>query len=51
MEKLPENNNKKKLNFSCCKDNTIKSLQEVEYFLCNFSKILKSIKIYKFIKH
>ncbi len=46
-----EKNNKKKLNFSCCKNNTIKSLQEVEYFLCNFNKIFKGIKLYKFFKH
>ena len=50
MDKFSKNN-KKKLNFSCCKDNTIKSLKEVEYFLDNFNKIFKSIKLYKIIRH
>lgn len=44
-------NEKKKFNFSCYKKNTINSLHEVESFLCNFTKIFKSIKLYKIVKH
>ena len=35
---------KKKFNFKCCKDNTIKSLHEVEYFLNNFHRFIKYVK-------
>ena len=41
---------KKKFNFKCCKDNTIKSLNEVEYFLNNFHRFIKYIKLYKILK-
>ena len=44
-------NQPKKINIKNIKDNTIKSLQEVEYFLSNFNKIFKSIKLYKIFKH
>lgn len=39
-----------KFNFKKMKDNTIKSLNEVEYFLCNFSLFLKYVKLYKILK-
>ncbi|MBP3801944.1 MAG: hypothetical protein J6I85_08015 [Clostridia bacterium] len=42
--------NNKKYSFKSIKKNTIKSLNEVEYFLNNFSKLAKCIKIYKIIK-
>ena len=32
------------------KENTIKSLIEVEYFLTNWKKISKGIKLYKILK-
>lgn len=32
------------------KENFISSLYEVEHFLCNFKKIVKSIKIYRLFK-
>ena len=41
---------KKKFNFKCCKDNTIKSLHEVEYFLNHFHRFIKYIKLYKILK-
>lgn len=41
---------KEKFNFKCCKDNTIKSLHEVEYFLNHFNKFIKYIKLYKILK-
>lgn len=50
---LPEKselNKKKKINFSQKKENTIRSLNDVEYFLNNFKKLSKAIKLYKIIK-
>ena len=44
------NRKEKKLNFSQKKDCTIRSIKEVEFFLCNLDKALKSFKIYKFLK-
>ena len=41
---------KKKFNFKCCKDNTIKSLHEVEYFLNHFNRFIKYIKLYKILR-
>lgn len=40
----------KKFNFSQKKDCTIRSIKEIEFFLCNLDKALKSFKIYKFLK-
>lgn len=42
--------NKKKFNFTERKDCTINSIKEVEFFLCNLDKAIKSFKIYKFLK-
>lgn len=41
---------KKKNKFIIKKDNTLKSLKEVEYFLCNWKRALKGIKLYKILK-
>lgn len=41
---------KKKFDINMYKKNTIKSLNEVENFLCNIKKITKSIKLYKILK-
>ena len=41
---------KKKNKFIAKKDNTLKSLKEVEYFLCNWKRALKGIKLYKILK-
>ena len=48
-----ENNNSKnnnKFNFKKRKDCTIHSIKEIEFFLCNLNKAIKSFKIYKFLK-
>ena len=39
-----------KFNFNQKKDCTIRSIKEIEFFLCNLDKALKSFKIYKFLK-
>lgn len=40
----------KKIDFISKKDNTIHSLFEVEHFLCNFKKLINTIKLYKILK-
>lgn len=40
---------KKKISFSALKKDTINSLNQVEYFLCNFQNICKYIKLYKIL--
>ena len=48
---LIENNNKKnKNNFTQKKENAIHSLFEVEHFLCDFKKLVNTIKLYKLLK-
>lgn len=52
-ENLLEENtfaSKEKFNFAQKKNNTIKSLTEVENFLHDFKKIGKYIKLYKILK-
>ena len=44
------NKKEKKFDFSQRKDCTIRSIKEIEFFLCNLDKALKSFKIYKFLK-
>lgn len=41
---------KKKKDFKTLKNNTINSLNDVEYFLNNLSQIFRGVKIYKLIK-
>ena len=41
----------KKNKFIIKKDNTLKSLKEVECFLCNLKKATKGIKLYKILKY
>ena len=41
---------KKKNKFLIKRDNTIKSLKEVEYFLGNWKRVFKGIKLYKILK-
>ena len=41
---------KKHFDFKCCKDNTIKSLHDVEHFLNNFQHYFKYFKLYKLLK-
>ncbi len=45
-----ERGEKKKNKFLIKKDNTVKSLKEVEYFLCNWKRVVKGIKLYKILK-
>lgn len=47
-EKIPPQ--KSKINFKLYKNNTIKSLNDVEYFLNNFRHFLKYVKLYKLLK-
>ena len=46
----PKPPKKKKLTFRDYKKNTLKSLNEVEYFLNNFQKFTNCIKLYKILK-
>jgi len=41
---------KKKFDFKGKKINTLKSLHEIEHFLCNIDKILDYIKLYNILK-
>lgn len=41
---------KKKLNFKCMKNNTISSLNDVEFFLNKLQNTLRYIKLYKLLK-
>lgn len=41
---------KEKFDFKQKKENTVRSLFEVENFLCNFKKITKGLKIYQLLK-
>ena len=41
---------KKKNKLITMKDNTAKSLREVEFFLWNWKRVLKGIKLYKILK-
>lgn len=44
------NKKEKKFNLIEKKDCTIRSIKEIEFFLCNLNKGIKSFKIYKFLK-
>lgn len=50
LENKHSKKGEEKFNFKKRKDCTIHSIKEVEYFLCNLDKVVKSIKIYKFLK-
>lgn len=41
---------KKKNKFLTKRDNTLKSLKEVEYFLVNWRRVVNGIKLYKILK-
>lgn len=50
-EERGENKKKKsKFDFKKKKENTLRSLREVEYFLNDFKRISKHIKLYKLLK-
>ncbi len=44
------NNNIKKEQLKIKKNYTINSIKEIEHFLCNLNKIIKSFKFYNFFK-
>lgn len=46
----PQKPKKKKVDFKLLKNNTCKSLNDVEYFLNNFQKFTNCIKLYKILK-
>ena len=48
--KKEEKPKKKKFDFKVKKENTLNSLNEVEYFLNNYKNISKYLKIYKTFK-
>ena len=50
MERNYPNKDKKTFNFKERKNCTIRSIKEIECFLCNLDKVIKSLKIYKFLK-
>lgn len=41
---------KKKNKILAIKDNTLKSMKEVEFFLGNWKRVVKGIKLYKILK-
>ena len=49
-EEKTKNSKKKKFCFKECKKNTIKSLNEVEFFLNNLDKAFKCLHIYKILR-
>ena len=52
LENRNEENKKKKskFDFKTKKENTLRSLREVEYFLTDFKRISKHIKLYQLLK-
>ena len=46
----PNKNKNNKKDFKTLKKNTIKSLNDVEYFLNNFGNFIKSVKLFKLLK-
>lgn len=49
-KKNPASKKRKKPNFKTMKKNTVKSLNDVEYFLNNFGNFVKYVKLYKLLK-
>ena len=50
MENNKKDKKKKKFDFICIKNNTCKSLCEVEYFLNNFNCFINYIELFKISK-
>lgn len=46
----PQNKKKNKKDFKTLKNNTVKSLNDVEFFLTNFGHFMKTAKILKLLK-
>ena len=49
-KKKVNGNKKSKTDFKTMKNNTVKSLNEVEYFLGNFGDLIKYAKFFKYFK-
>ena len=47
---IKKNKKEKKIDFIKKKDNTICSLFEVEHFLCDFKKLINTIKLNKILR-
>ena len=47
---IKKNKKEEKIDFIKKKDNTICSLFEVEHFLCDFKKLINTIKLYKILR-
>lgn len=47
---IKKNKKEKKIDFIKKKNNTICSLFEVEHFLCDFKKLINTIKLYKILR-
>lgn len=47
---MNNNNKERKFNLTQRKDCTIRSIKEIEFFLCNLDKTIKSFKFYKILK-
>lgn len=45
-----KNKKEKKFNLTQRKDCTIRSVKEIEFFLCNLDKAIKSFKFFKILK-
>lgn len=50
LDNFRSENKKKKSKFKTYKDNTLNSLNEVEYFLGNWKRAWKGIKLFKILK-
>lgn len=50
LAKKEDNSLTKKIDFSKKKENTICSLFEVENFLCDFKRLINTIKLYHILK-
>lgn len=47
---IKKDKKEKKIDFIKKKNNTICSLFEVEHFLCDFKKLINTIKLYKILR-
>ena len=46
----PKKSKKNKFDFKCFKNDTCKSLNDVEHFLCNFNDFIKYVKLINLLK-
>ena len=50
VEEKKDDKKNNKIDFAKKKENTVCSLFEVEHFLCDFKRLLNTIKLYKILK-